>query len=260
MGQMQPRRLPVDAVVKRSFLFAWESRAVLAGPYVIYAMVTIVADLLLSRALSPENKLALYLLTAAEQIFAMAFAVGIHRYVLLAEIRRGFQFFRWDRHFIQYVLIAVLLFILAVTAALMIFGIIGDDPSGTPPGVAGFTAIFGLAVMLVVALLISRLSLALPLAAVGDQIRTRAIWQATDGNGFRLLATTLITVLPFLVVEAALLRLMPEPSGGTLEILLTIVLGLISPIQLIVVTIMLSLSYDVLVRGGGPPPIGSGPV
>lgn len=253
MVQVPPRRLPIEAVVKRSFLFAWESRAVLAQPYVIYAVLTIIADLLLSQVLSPDNHVVLYGITAAEQIFAMAFAVGIHRYVLLAELRPGFQFFRWDRHFVQYVLIALLLLILAMTAALMIFGVVGSDPAHATNGMGGATALFGLAVMLVVGLVLSRLALALPLAAIGDQVRTRAVWQATDGNGFRLLATMLLTFLPFLVVEAALIHLLPDPGGGLLEAVITVLLGLISPIQLIVVTIMLSLSYDVLIRGGGPP-------
>jgi hypothetical protein len=48
-----------------------------------------------------------------------------------------------------------------------------------------------------------------------------------------------------------LFRLEPEPDGIG-ESLITIVFGLLSPLQMIVVTIMLSLSYDALVRGGGP--------
>ena len=252
MIQTPPRRLPIEVVVKRSFLFAWESRFVLAVPYAIYAVATILADLVLSRGLSSDNRIALYVLTAAEQIFAMAFAVGIHRYVLLGEAHPGLRFFRWDRHFVQYVLIAILLLILAMTAALMVFGVMGNDPAAAATGMGGATALFGLAVMLVTGLVLSRLSLALPLAAIGDQVRTRTVWQATEGNGFRLLATILVTILPFLVIEAVLIRLMPDPSGGVLEILVTMALGLISPIQLIVVTITLALSYDVLVRGGGP--------
>jgi hypothetical protein len=113
--------------------------------------------------------------------------------------------------------------------------------------------LFGLAVMLVIGLVLSRLSLALPLAAIGEQVHTRTIWQATEGNGFRLMAAILVTILPFLVIEAVLIRLIPDPGGGVLEVLITIALGLISPIQLIVVTITLALSCDVLVRGGGPP-------
>jgi hypothetical protein len=39
-----------------------------------------------------------------------------------------------------------------------------------------------------------------------------------------------------------------------LEILMTVAEGVLSAMQLTVVTVMLSLSYDVLIRGGGPPP------
>jgi hypothetical protein len=252
MTDVSPRRLPIEVVVRRSFLYAWESRATLAVPYTIYTTITVLADLLLSYAVKPANQVPLYFLTAAEQVFAMAFAVGVHRFVLMGEARPGFQFFRWDRHFVQYVLLTLLLFILGIMAALMVVGALGtDSPEGG--GAGGAAGLFGLAVMLVVALMLSRLALTLPSAALGDQKRPREIWQATEGNSFRLLATALITALPFLVIEAALIRLMPESGGGPTASLVTLALGLISPIQLIVVTIMLSLSYDVLVRGGGPP-------
>jgi hypothetical protein len=37
-----------------------------------------------------------------------------------------------------------------------------------------------------------------------------------------------------------------------MDFLATIAIGLITPVQLIVVTIILALEYDLLVRGGGP--------
>jgi len=45
IGGKRLRRLPVWIVVKRSYLYAWESRHVLGLPYAIYAAITIVAEL-----------------------------------------------------------------------------------------------------------------------------------------------------------------------------------------------------------------------
>ena len=248
MIQAQPRRLPVDVVVRRSFLFAWESRAVLAGPYAIYAGITILADLIFNRLGNADGRAGLLVLTAAEQMFAVAFAVGIHRYVLLAEVHRGFRFFRWDRHFVRYTLVAMLLLILLLMSVVMVAGFAGGVEGA---GEAGGAALIGLMVMFVAGLVLSRLALALPLAAIGDQLPGRTVWQASEGNGLRLLATMLLTLAPFLIVEGVLFRLAPQP-GGIGEALITILFGLLSPLQMIVVTIMLALSYDALVRGGGP--------
>jgi hypothetical protein len=44
-----------------------------------------------------------------------------------------------------------------------------------------------------------------------------------------------------------------QPQAVTVgELVVTAVIGLISPLQTIVCTIMLALCYDALVRGGGP--------
>jgi len=247
-----PRRLPIETVVKRSYLYAWESRAVLLTPLLIYAAITAFADLALTRTVGTGDHLAVFLLTAVEQIFAMALQVGLHRYVLLGETPGGFQFFRWDRHFIQYALVTLLLFTIGLSAGLMILGMAGD-PTAQPPTLGGAAILFSIAVMLFVALVLSRLALSLPAAALGDQVRGRRIWQATEGNGFRLLGATLLTILPFLVIEAALVSQMTSGGNNIGDFVITVLLRMVASVQLIVMTIMLSLSYDVLVRGGGPP-------
>jgi hypothetical protein len=62
--------------------------------------------------------------------------------------------------------------------------------------------------------------------------------------------TTLLTALPFLIVEMMLAGL---GGGGQLSLIVTILVSLVASAQLIVLTVMLALCYDVLVRGGGPP-------
>jgi hypothetical protein len=115
----------------------------------------------------------------------------------------------------------------------------------------GGTAFFGLITLLLAAAILLRLTLLLPSAAIGDETRAKTIWEMTQGNSFRLIAATLMTVLPFLIVEAALLRLVPE-NDGVIEIVVTIAVGLVSPAQLIALTVLLALCYDLLVRGNGP--------
>jgi hypothetical protein len=270
MNEVAPRRLPIHLAVRRSFLFAWESRAVFARPYAIYAAVTILAELLLLAVAGHRSKLADYSLMGAEELFALSFSVGIHRFVLLGEAAPGLAFFRVDRHFVQYVLVAAVLLILGILAAmpgLMVMGVPGDDAELAARGPA---AMIATVITIVAAIVISRMMLVLPSTAIGDDTRTRAVWTATMGNGLRIFATMMLTVLPFLVIEGLLTQLVPLPPAGAAEsgavisgvsdpgavtfaeFVVTAILGLIAPAQTIVCSIMLSLCYDALVRGGVP--------
>ena len=256
MIKTAPRRLPVDLVVRRSFAFVWESRAVLASSYAVFAILALLADLILTILDRAPGQVAILLLDGAEEVFAMAFAVGIHRYVLLAETGGALRSFRWDRHFVQYLLISLMLFLLAILGAIPGLGVVVGAAGPVGSSSAGISALRGLAFAVTAALVLSRLALMLPSAALGDGTSVRRIWEATHRNAGRLLATMFLTVLPFLIIQGALVRLLPDaakpvtPGVATMDIVVTIVWGLISPIQLIVVTTMLSLCYDALVRGG----------
>jgi hypothetical protein len=246
-----PRRLPIEMIVRRSFFYAWESRAILATPFAIYAAVATLAELTQNGTLGAKNNLLIFLLVVIEQMFAAAFAVGIHRFVLAGETRPGFQFLRWDRHFVQYVLLMLLMMVLLLIAIVLVLGAVGFDPAAQTVGLDGVSVLLGTAALFTVSVIVSRLALLLPSAALGDHVPARAVWQKTERNGLRLLGLTLVTALPFLVVETALITL--PGSAGALALPIAVLLGLITSAQLVVVTIMLSLAYDVLVRGGGPP-------
>jgi hypothetical protein len=245
--QQPARKLPVDIVVKRAFLYAWESRALLLPPLLIYAGLTIVADLAVIRFLGSKVSGSAQLVTFFEELLALAFAVGVHRFVLLGETRPGFAFFRWDRHFVRYVLITILLFVLMLAAALPV---VQAALMGGPPN--GVIMLFGTVTLFFAVIVITRLSLLLPSAAIGDEIRGRAIWEATQGNSFRLLGATLLTSLPFLILGVALLGLASDDKIGFMVVAVRVALDLLAPAQTIVVTVMLALSYDLLVRGNGP--------
>jgi hypothetical protein len=256
------RRLPVDLAVRRSYLYAWESRAILGLPCALYAGVTMVAELLLLAIFGHSSKMADYALLAAEEIFAVAFAVGVHRFVLLGEAPAGFGFFRFDRHFVQYLLMAIVLVILGIFVAMPGLMMMGAPGADADIGTRGPAALISTVVTIVAAVVISRLIMTLPAAATGDPLSTRAIWDATTGNGVRLFATMLLTILPFLAIEGVLVQFVPAaPADGaqpwpvsTAEWLITAIICLVAPVQTVVCNIMLSLCYDALVRGGGPPP------
>jgi len=290
------RKLPVWAVVKRAYSFPWEYRRVLVWPLAILTAVMLALRLAAVQAYQgapqirgetdPDKILAalpdvmsstgqgmLYSLLAA--LFSMSLVVGIHRLVLLGEVRRGLAFFRIDGFFGRYVLTALLLFIiiflsylvvvLAVVVAGISAGLLGSG-GARPEGAAGLIlAAIVIGAVLFLVFMVMRLQLALPAAAMGDQDRLNLAWRATRSNVLRLLLVWILTSLPILVLVAAVTGpavyaavMESVQSGGRAQTseqfgwLLTILTSLITPVQVAVITTMLSLCYDVLVRGGGP--------
>jgi len=107
------------------------------------------------------------------------------------------------------------------------------------------------------------LMLALPAAALGDDDRLRFSWKATEGNWLRLAAAAAaaLTLLPIMIAQTVAIFLtvllseiaMHSMSHSFQEpILVLVVSAAIRAVSLAVLTVMVSLSYDVLVRGGGP--------
>jgi hypothetical protein len=261
MTQPVPRRLPVGRAIQRSYLYAWECRRVFFGPAAIFAAVTILAELLLLAVAGHSSKAAEYSLMTVEELLALAFAVGISRFVLIGETHPGFAFFRFDRNLVQYLRMALLMFILVILGAIPGLMVAGAPSGSADAGTQTVAALVATAITIMTAATICRLILALPAAALGEQTPMKVIWQATQGNGARIFAAILLTIAPFMVLEGIIAQFVPiQPEGAAqpipvslAEVIITIVIGLISPVQTIVCTILLSLCYDALVRGGGPP-------
>ena len=261
------RLLPVWTVFKRSYAYAWERRDVLAAPYLIYAAITTALDLLLDRVTS-GNKSATMVALLVDQVFGMAFAVAIQRFVLLGEAGKGASFFRWDGYFRSYLVNFLLLSFAIGFSAVFLLGLFenigimmgavdADSLRPLPSPRASALSLIGLVATVALGAFAARLFLTLPAAALGQQDRLRIVWAATTGNGLRLLGASVLVLLPFVTVEVALLRATMDnqgaiTSGGPLSLVLEILSGLVAPLQLIVLTIMLALDYDALVRGGGP--------
>ena len=262
----KPRLLPILVVVKRSYAYAWERRAILARPYALYLVLTALGSLL--QAAASNNAAITLLVFAASQIFALAFAIGIHRLVLLNEAGRGAGFFRWDHHFVPYVA-AALGFALASFAALflaalfasvvyaMLFGVPGGPPASSGGGSGGqsLISLFAVGPVVLVATFLSRFSLALPSVAIGAETRLGHLWRDTHHNGARLLAVEILVLLPFLALQGMLLLTALTPGSPSVNlpiIALTLVVMMIAPLQVIVGNVALSLQYDFLIRGNGP--------
>lgn len=274
-------RLPVWAVVTRSYSYVWEHRSLFAIPVAMLCLAQVAAGILLR---SPHlhtgghptggEILGAVVGFVAKLAIAMAFAVGVHRTVLLNEDRAGIGFFRWDsglwRYFgatlmiflvtIGYLLVIALIAFLCAFVAGMARKLVGGG-GGTVIALASVLA--GIAGYLMVTARFLTVSLALPAAALGADQSMATAWRTGGGNGWRLFAAMILACVPFVVagviVEAPYLinviaasmaepHAPPPPPGlGTL-IANGLVTGLSTPILITV----LSLSYDVLARGGGP--------
>jgi hypothetical protein len=268
------RPLPVWAVARRSFVFAWESRDVLLLPYLVYVAFSAGIDAALLYSDFGSGFAAL-LIALAEQLLAMAFAVGIHRYVLLGERRPGLRFFRFDADLGRYVVTMGLIFAVAIGLYLVtVFGVglvsaalgIYDPVTHVPTSPRMFNAVrlFAMLALLAAAIVLLRVSLALPAAALGHPNRLLLAWHSARGNGLRLFATAFLVLLPFLLIWAQLLgpsfvQTVEAIQSGDQQATITapaatvqIAWDLISPIGMITMTIMLALSFDFLLRGGGP--------
>jgi hypothetical protein len=261
------RLLPVWTVFRRSYAYAWERRDVLAVPYLIYAAITTALDLTLDRITGGSKPATLFALLI-DQAFGMAFAVAIQRFVLLGEAGKGASFFRWDRFFRTYLINALLLgFAIGLSAVFLLglfenigimMGVVdAESLRPIPSPRASALSLLGLIAAITIGAFVSRVLLTLPAAALGQEDRLRIVWAATTGNGLRLLAASILVLLPFVTIEAALLRATLDNQGGIvsngpLSLAIEILSGLVAPLQLVVFTIMLALDYDALIRGGGP--------
>ena len=280
------RRLPVWAVVERSYRYVWEHQALFALPVLALFIATLgisfVAQTAMDGGTTPPSVTdpsvfgGAFLALGADLaliILSIAFVVGVHRTVLLDEIRGGTGFFRWDENLRRYLWTLVLLVFAPVPAILgagigvaVVAAILGVllIKSDAGMGAYGIYFIAMMAISLFATIFISlRLSLALPAAALGDAKRLTLSWQATKGNTARLFAVSFLTWMPFFILSmvvavpemgdmiAAILagRAPAPPQPGIIALAFSAALQAVS---IPILTTMLSLCYDVLVRGGGP--------
>jgi hypothetical protein len=267
------KRLPVWAVVKRSYGYVWDHRVLLAVPLLLVFVVNLGSGIYAQRwvvqAGGPQfvPKGLITLSSFAVIAFSMTVIVGIHRTVLLDETRRGIGFLRLDGNLLRYIGTWIMLMLLAVLFAviLLLALIVVGFATGLIKQRAASEAwilLAGIGVAFILGILFLRFMLALPAAAVGSADGLGVSWSATRGNWMRLLGTVILTSLPFIAIDILLAVPAMQDAMSSLRagvqkpieqpIFILVASSLIKAIDLAVLTVMLSLSYDVLVRGGGP--------
>ncbi len=185
-------------------------------------------------------------------VIEFSFVVGLHRAVMLGEEFGGAAFFRWDRHLGRYGMAAIKLSfgLLALVIALLWLTHGYLDKLHSLP-IWQHAAV--VALILPLAYLMVRVSLAFPAAALGEDRIFRLSWRATRGNTVRLLVTYLLVAVTALIVGGVVL--IPFLAAGALagldrDIVKTGLAVLsdsvIETIATVLLTVMISLSYRIL--------------
>jgi hypothetical protein len=267
------KRLPVWAVVTRSYGYVWDHRALLAVPLLLVFAVNLLGSIYAQHAIAAAGgpqfvpKGLILLISFALLVFSMSVIVGIHRTVLLDETRQGVGFLRLDGNLLRYlgawIMLALLagLFAVIFLLLLVVAGFATGFIKRHAPG-EGVISLLAITVAFLLGVFFLRFMLALPAAAVGSADGLGVSWSATRGNWLRLLAAGILTSLPFVALDIALAIPAMVHAMSALHadvqkpvvqpIAILIASALVKAVDLAVLTVMLSLSYDVLVRGGGP--------
>jgi len=255
------KRLPVFEIAGRSYSYVWDNRSLLAVPLVVVFAIQFIFALA-APATGPKPGLSdlpvITALSIASIICLMAFAVGVHRTVLLRDVRTGFAFLRWDAYFRRYArtwLTVFLMTLACMIAAVIAMTIALKTGAGKP---ASTIAVAVIALAIPLAVLLPRLSLAFPAAAVGEPEPIRHSWRITKGSVLRLLAAFILAVLPFLffglllalptLFATVMIKLVPNVALAmkSLTYAFIAVNAALKALSTAILTVTLSLSYDTL--------------
>ncbi|MDR3437295.1 hypothetical protein [Telmatospirillum sp.] len=267
-------RMPIWAIFKRSYGYVWENRNRFMVPILVVFLVNLAGTVGPATILEPAKITfgSMFLgwgFLLGNWFVSMAFAVGIHRAVLLDEVRCGIAVLRWDRNLLRFfgtVLLLGLLFVLFGLASSAVLGLVLGIVF--PVGRTGAAPLIGvllggpLAVWFVAILVLQRLLLSLPAAAIGKPGGVVLSWRATRGNWLRLIAVSDLTILPPAVLgllfsvrnlgEAIKTGSFPLSPTDTSSLVVSVIHSALVATTIPIIAVMFSRSYDVLVRGGGP--------
>ena len=193
----------------------------------------------------------------------MAFVVGVHRTVLLNERREGVGFFRLNTYLNRYFFAWLKIFFCTLPAIIVVaffvglisLGMFGPPTQGGTPNIGAFLFIFLLVGAIGLSLFV-RLALALPDAALGQSGGLSLAWSSSRDNWLRLILVTLLVCSPIYLI--GLLPMLPAlksmmlTHSQILSVPLQILNAAVRTLLAAIFTVTLSLSYDSLVRGGGP--------
>jgi len=263
------KKLPVWALTKRSYGFVWNHARLLAVPLLLVLAVQIgagfVAGLTVAGIVAMVGRWALLLNLAWSLLIAMvtmSFIVGLHRTVLLDEVRPGAAFLRWDSNLWNYLKTCLWTMVIGLAAAvaigLALFVIFGTSNLMSAFLFKKTIVMGGFSLAFIPGLLLSlKIALAFPAAALGHDDVFNLSWRLTTGNLLRLLAAFLLVSLPFLL--ASILLGLPILLGATIgtpsvprvgmAMLILVLANAIIRLALVsVMTVALSLSFFFLYK------------
>jgi hypothetical protein len=229
--------------VTQSYRWIRDHRRLLALPMALLIATEFLQESLSARLLPDawEKILSAVVLALVDG----AFCVGLHRTIILDDVRPGFAFLRWGFELWRYLktgLIATLGVILIGAAVLLPLGAVMGGVDFKPEKlilVVGITA-------LPILYLAARLFLALPAAALGRDKVFALAWRASKGNALRIFAILILTVF----IPAVISGLLEVPASWSKNETLAAVCSLLSSALDVLGTALstaaLSFSYRML--------------
>ncbi len=210
-------RLAIFATAGAAYRFVWRARRdflALAFPAILALAIVTVAIQSFARG---GRGLDLVISIVAAIVWVV-FSVAWHRRFLLpGEVHTVAAALSWRRRHTRFLLVTLALYatIMVVVAAGSIAPIL--LASGASNNVQSAVS-FAVIVIAVIGgmLLFVRLSLLFPAAAINHALTVRDCWERTAGNGWRLLAISVIVGLPLAPVQVAFGLLMRAIGGGAL--------------------------------------------
>lgn len=246
-------KLPVLHTARESYLYVRRNLALLALPTLLLCIADLLTGYLssqdASRSMFWQGMAPIWPIVAS--LVDIAFVVGLHRAIILGEVRTGPAFFRWDRYMVRYAMATILFSFMLIGLALVLVwishGFLADLQS-LPAW--QFAALALLAIP--VAYLMIRVTLAFAAAAVGERNVFRFSWRATSGNTLRLFGVLTLTMIPPLVV--GLIVFTPIFVAAGLENVATtanspaflVVDAIIGAAVTVLMTVAVSFSYQIL--------------
>ena len=261
------KKLPVWAVVRRSYGYVWRHRALLALPLGLLLVAQMVVPLISLGVMAASRRMGLVHIlfdicwSWLALLLTLSFTVGLHRTVLLDEMREGAAFLRFDRYLWNSVKTALLALLAAATLSLIFIAALV-----LPLGTGNLMVLFLLHPFAACGLLLPawlaasyvglRISLAFPAAALGYRSVFFLSWRISQGNVLRLFATALLVYLPFLLPGLLLLpafamaaSLGPLSAAALAVGLVWLVVGaVLGAVSLSILTVAVSLNFFFLFK------------
>lgn len=260
---MAAAKLPANAIIGEAYGFVFANLRPLARAAAVPFAVTTLG-LLRSILAEREGGMATWavvLWMVIEFGAAVPFQTQVYRFATGLTADRVPQLgWPWGRRETAYVLNALGLMALSIAAAALAAALVVGFalPSGGTReeqlARLGMVILFvGVPVALLIAYASARICLVFPAAAVGHPTNWRALWRATEGNGWRIFWIMAIAILPWTMAGGFIQTLAGLMPGVVALIVLGTAANIVSLIGMAVPATALGLAYRHLAPGVGQP-------